>query len=182
MAIIALPFPEPSAAVLHAFERIAAENERSPSAHHLSDSERLPRPWEPASCPPSLRRELWKWCEAAATWINHEYAWRPVHMIPACWPHHPHIARELAALACQRWMAEQATTPELIEEWHRHTLPMFIDRAASRLGEGRCRDDAHQEWPAQPRYASFIAEAARQRRVQTFMADGAPRPNCPGTR
>jgi hypothetical protein len=37
-------------------------------------------------------------------------------MIPACWPRHPHIGRELPVLAVLRWTAENAAGPELVEE------------------------------------------------------------------
>jgi hypothetical protein len=170
--MILLPFPEPPTAILHAFERIAAQQEGKPNAIDLTDSEEiLPRPWEPSSCPPRLRREIWTWCEDAAIWVNHEFAWRPGQLIPACWPRHPHIARELAALACQRWMADQAHTPEPVEEWHRHNLPMFCERMTTRLGESRCRDGTHLEWPAQARYAAFISAESVQARRRTFAPD-----------
>lgn len=174
--MIVLPFPDPPTAIVHALERIAAREGRNAGTVDLTDADELPKPWEPATCPDRLRREIWTWCEDAATWINHEHAWRPAQMIPACWPQHPHIARELAAITCQRWMAEQASTPEPMEEWHRHTFPMFIDRLASRLGEGKCRDGTHQEWPAQARYAAFIAESATQERQRQFDVDGGSAP------
>jgi hypothetical protein len=171
--MIVQPFPAAPPAVLHAIQQLGHRRTRQPGETALVDDETLPRPWDPASCPPTLQREIWAWCEKTAVWINHEYAWRPGQLIPACWPQHPHIARELAALTCQRWVVGQATTPDPIEEWHRHTLPMFLDRLTNRLGEGRCRDGNHQEWPAQARYAAFIAESAIRDRHQHYTVNDA---------
>jgi hypothetical protein len=90
-------------------------------------------------------------------------------MIPACWPQHPHIARELAVLASLRWSAEESTTPDDTEEWHRYSFPMFCDRMGNRLGESSCRTAKHIDWPAEGRYTVFVddneASAQRQRVV-----------------
>ena len=54
----------------------------------------LARPWDPASCPPLLRKELWVWLDRVAGWFNHEYTWQADRVIPSCWPAHPHIVHE----------------------------------------------------------------------------------------
>lgn len=157
-----LPFPPPPALVLGALE-LLADVDRRGARHPASDdfSGDLERPWEPASCTGELGASIWGWCNDAAAWVNHEFAWRPAHMLPACWREHPHIARELPVLAVLRWRAETATAPEQVEEWNRYALPTFLDRMVDRLGESTCRTGRHQVWPAQSRYASFVADLAR---------------------
>lgn len=135
----------------------------------------LPRPWAPGSCEDDdLRAAIWYWCDAVAEWLNHEYAWRPAQLIPPCWPHHPHIANELPVLAVLRVAAEASTGPELLEEWHRHTLPAFFDRMLSRLGESTCRTGKHVDWPAESRHVSYTAEQAVDDRQALFYADTNP--------
>ncbi|MHA3700730.1 hypothetical protein ACXR2U_00980 [Jatrophihabitans sp. YIM 134969] len=124
----------------------------------------VPRPWDPATCPAELREDMWLWCDEVAIWINHEYAWRPAQMIPPCWPHHAHIARELPVLAVLRWTAECATVPELVEDWHRYTFPMFCDRMSGRLGESTCRTGEHAEWPAEARHHSYVGRRGNDTR------------------
>ena len=138
------------------------------------DLSNLPRPWDPATCPDDLREAIWEWCDLVAAWLNHEYVWRPTQMVPPCWPHHPHIARELAVLAILRWNAEQATTPEPMEEWHRYSLPMFCDRMATRLGESACRTAKHVDWPADGRYAAFVDDEQREQRQRVIYTDTRP--------
>lgn len=164
--MILQPFPQPALAVANALDRLDKAR-RTPGA--ITDT--LPQPWEPTTCPDTLRRHVWTWCDQVALWVNHEYVWRPTQLIPACWPRHPHIARELAALASQRWIAEQTCTPERIEEWHHYTLPGFLDRMTSRLGESKCRDGTHQDWPAQPRYTAMLHSDGTVQRATDFTDD-----------
>jgi hypothetical protein len=152
---IAEPFPTPPADVLRALHLLAVVRRGDP--HEMAQAgnlHNLPRPWEPATCPDELREAVWDWCDAVAAWINHDSTWRPTQLIPSCWPRHPHIARELAVIAVQRWHAEQATSPDPTEDWHRYTLPMFLDRMTSRLGEVSCRTGQHTDWPAAARYSA----------------------------
>ncbi|WP_138757682.1 hypothetical protein [Modestobacter altitudinis] len=152
-----LPFPPPPLPVLGALELLAdvrrRDSARPARADLVSD---LERPWEPAGCSGELSAAVWTWCHGVAAWVNHEFAWRPAQMIPACWPHHPHIARELPVLAVLRWQAENSAGPELIEEWNRYAFPMFCDRMVERLGESTCRTGRHQTWPAESRYSAFL--------------------------
>src|SRR5436305_12453274 len=96
------------------------------------------RPGEPASCSSELSAAVWSWCDDVVAWVNHEYAWRPNQMIPACWPRHPHIARELPVLAVLRWQAQTAADPEPMEEWNRFAFPTFCERMFERVGESSC--------------------------------------------
>jgi hypothetical protein len=56
-------------------------------------------------------------------------------------------------LADQRRIAGQAFTSDLLEEWHRYTLPSFHDRLRSRI-RSHC-DDSHQTWPAKGRQTRY---------------------------
>jgi hypothetical protein len=141
----------------------------------LGDLEELPRPWEPDTCSGPLLAQVWLWCDQVVQWINHEYAWRPTTMIPSCWPAHPHLTRELPALACQRHAAREALDVTGLEEWHRYTLPTFIDRMIGRLGESTCRDGRHIEWPAGPRHAAYTDPNASRLRRENFGPSGQER-------
>ena len=186
--VIVSRFPEPPHTIRHAIIvlHVVRTGDKDAIAD-LGDVRDLPRPWDPASCPPDLREQLWHWLEAVATWINQEYSWRPNSMIPGCWPRHPHIANELAVLACLRDAANDMNAPpETLEEWHRHALPLFLDRLANRLGEGTCRTGVHQDWPAASRHDKFTATADTSDRDNLFHADTHPphqlRPVAGGTR
>jgi hypothetical protein len=63
----------------------------------------------------------------------------------------PHLVHEIVVLADQRRRAGHALTRDVLEEWHRYSLPAFIERMGSRL-RGHC-EDGYQPWPAQGRYA-----------------------------
>ena len=96
-------FPCPPGSVLKALELLHVLRRGDPDEMaEYGDLSNLPRPWDPSTCPRDLRAVVWGWCDNVAEWINHEYAWRPTQMIPLCWPHHAHIARELPVLAFQR--------------------------------------------------------------------------------
>jgi len=169
--VIATACPPPPPAVILALSRLRALRTEDPAAvHALSPAQDLARPWEPSTCAPRLREQVWYWCDAIAAWINRDYAWRPEHLIPACWPAHPHIAHELPVLACLRVEAEAALDAEPLEAWHRDALPHFLDRLAARLGQSSCRTGAHADWPAAARdhaYHSQAVVAERQHRIDT---------------
>lgn len=165
--IIVRPFPRPPALVAHALGQLRIVRSGDTDAiAEIDDPDYLPRPWLPASCGNQLRHHVWMWCEDVAVWINESYVWRSTQMIPDCWPQHPHIANELPLLACQRAQAEDSAGQDLIEEWHRHTLVLFLDRLVVRLGDA-CRGGKHADWPAASRFdasQSVSGIAARQDR------------------
>jgi hypothetical protein len=136
--VIILPFPPPPLAVLYALELLQDMRRRdrggAAQAGAVAD---LQRPWEPASCTGELSTAVWSWCDDVVAWINHEYAWRPAQMIPACWPRHPHIARELPVLAVQRWTAETPPDPN----WWRNgtATPSRCSATAWPNGSARAR-------------------------------------------
>ena len=130
----------------------------------------LPRPWDPDSLTRApLRRELWDWLEAFTSWLNTEYVWDVVGVVPHCWPQHPHLVRELAVLADHRRRAALALGSDALEEWHRYALPAFIDRMRQRV-KNHC-EDGHQQWPAKGRHARHLGEPARVARAHAFDQD-----------
>ena len=66
------------------------------------------------------------WLDDVVIWLNHEYVWDVVAMIPACWPKHPHLVHEIAVLADLRRRAGHALTGDALEEWHRYALPLSL--------------------------------------------------------
>lgn len=127
----------------------------------------LPRPWLPGGCDPALRARLYRWLDDVADWLNDQYSWQPKTMIPACWPRHPHIAHELAVLAMQRHEAELEIGPKALDEWHRYSRPLFVERMLGQLGEG-CRTE-HITWPGRSRHTEF--RTTRDMRLLLFDAD-----------
>lgn len=137
----------------------------------FGDVDLLPRPWDPPTCPPAIRTVLWEWLDDVAAWLNGDYAWHVDRVLPPCWPAHPHLAHELALLACLRLQAGQALSPDPIEEWHRWALPSFVDRAQAQLGSNPCPPGKHTTWPARTRYDDFTSELRRQDRRAVFEQD-----------
>lgn len=168
------PFPEPSAVIGAAFEELeAAAAEAEGTDEDLQRMASLPRPWDPGTCPPHLRRHVWNWCDQVAEWINTQHLWKTNRPgIPACWPAHPHIAHDLPVLACARFLAGFATTPTPLEEWHHYTLPGFLDRLVDRLGDG-CQPGRHMPAPRAPRNDAFLFDGEVAGRAQRFASDAA---------
>lgn len=166
------PFPQPGYRVRQAYTALdrAASNEKQAALELSVPPHELPRPWDPASCrSPELRQEVWEWLEAVVIWLNHEYVWDIATMIPACWPAHPHLVHEIAVLADQRRAAGLALNSIPMEEWHRYSLPMFIDRIRTRVRD-HCEED-HQAWPARSRHTRHLSNEATKTRHQIFNAD-----------
>ncbi len=120
-------------------------------------------------------------CDEITNWINREYVWRPTGMIPSCWPWHPHIAHELPLLGCLRLTAEDSYSPELLEDWHRYSLPLFLERMATRIGEGGCGSGRHADWPAASRHQADTDRAAIVERQHLFESDCSARDGLPRT-
>jgi hypothetical protein len=170
--VIVEPFPQPPRLIRTVLLRlqVLAHGDQHRVAE-LDHEDRLARPWLPDSCGNRLRQQLWLWCDDVVTWLNVTYAWRPGQLIPDCWPAHPHIAAELPALACQRVLAEAAFEPEPLEDWHRYTLPLFLDRLDTRLGPSGCRTGKHDDWPAAPRQHAAQSRDSVASRQELFYAD-----------
>ena len=165
-------FPAPPRLVATAYSKLQVlQTGSDEEIRSLGPLELLERPWDPERCGPATRRQLWDWVDDVAAWVNHEYGWGVERLIPPCWPAHPHIANELPVLTDQRYTAGQAFHSGALEEWHRYTLPLFLERMTARLGN-RCVT-RHEEWPAAPRYRAFTLPQAISDRSALFAADTA---------
>ena len=165
----AFPTPGPLLGTAYRDLYLAAEGSDNQKAT-IGDPSLLPKPWDPPTCRnPQLRAELWTWLDAVVIWVNHEYVWDPEGTIPPCWPLHPHIVQEVAVMADQRRRASVALDSNALEEWHRYTLPGFLDRLRARL-KAHCDQD-HQPWPARGRDARHTDERQSQRRQDAFAGD-----------
>jgi len=164
-------FPDPGGGLSQAYRELSiAVNGTKEQVKALGDLRLLPRPWDPATLiQPALRRELWDWLEDVVTWLNAEYVWDVIGVVPACWPSHPHLVHEIAVLADQRRRAGLAFASDALEEWHRYALPAFTERMRGRV-KNHC-EEGHQQWPAKGRYARHISEAARTQRHDTCERD-----------
>ncbi|SNS69474.1 hypothetical protein SAMN06893096_106244 [Geodermatophilus pulveris] len=164
---LAVPFPKPPQEVRRALEqlRLAEDAGLEPTGLPLLD-----RPWDPATCSPSVRQQLWPWLGDVAAWLNHTYAWQTTHAIPSCWARHPHLVQELAVLACLRITAAAALVPHALEEWHRYALPSFHARMSERLGTG-CPPGRHTDWPARSRAIDYDSRQATEARRALFDDD-----------
>jgi hypothetical protein len=166
---MAAPFPPPSPLVVAALDdlRLAAESPPQTPAE-LRRVALLPRPWDPPTCPVELRRLVYAWLDDVVGWINHEHTWRTDRVLPLCWVDHPHIVHELATVACLRWEAGYAASAAVLEDWHKYTLPGFLDRLAQRTGNG-CPPGKHQAFPGRARadlYRQSAAACERRARRQ----------------
>ena len=173
---LAQPFPIPSGPELRGAynDLYLAANGDETTKKRLGNPKDLPRPWDPpTSTSQELRVELWDWLDAVAVWFNHEYVWdlSAGGFIPACWPLHPPLVHEIAVLADQRRRASLDTTSTSLEEWHRYSVPAFIERLRSRT-KTLCDED-HKAWPARSRYSRFLSLDTSQTRRQRFDADAA---------
>jgi len=165
------PFPAPMAQVQLAYRELnLAINGTEEQQKQIGNPALLPRPWEPATClDPELRHQLWQWLEDVVIWLNREYSWDVVGMIPTCWPDHPHLVHELAVVADQRRRAGLANTSDALEEWHRYCLPAFLDRMRTRL-KSHC-DDGHARWPGRSRHNEHTSERDSAAREGTYVSD-----------
>jgi hypothetical protein len=150
------PFPMPTSERIRIayWNLYLSEDGTDAQRKWLGEAQLLPRPWDIATCTdPDLRTDVWNWYEAVVTWFNHEYVWDPAAgMIPPCWPLHPHLVHDIGVLADQRRVIAQATNSNSLEEWHRYSVPAFIERLHDRVKQ-HC-DYEHQAWPARARFAS----------------------------
>ena len=163
-------FPAPPRLVAKAYSKLRVlQTGSDEEIRALGPLELLERPWDPDRCGPATRRQLWDWVDDVSAWLNHEYGWGVERLIPPCWPAHPHIAHELPVLADQRYTAGEAFHSGALEEWHRYSLPLFLERMITRLGN-RCVT-RHDEWPAAPRYRAFTSPQTTSDRSLRFDDD-----------
>lgn len=161
------PFPMPGPKVRLAYSDIQGL-ETGQTKRELAPV--LPRPWVPGTCTNlELRCELWEWLDQVVAWLNHEYSWDLDGLVPSCWSAHPHIVNELAVVADQRYRTTSSLGSDSLEEWHRYTLPMFINHLRERL-RGKCEEE-HEDWPGRTRQHRYLAKPARESRQEAHVAD-----------
>lgn len=80
-----------------------------------------------------------------------------------------YLVHELAVLADQRRRVGPTLDSNGLEEWHRYTLPGFLERMRSRTAL-HC-DHGHQPWPARGRCARHCEQQESQRRQDAFNDD-----------
>jgi hypothetical protein len=100
-----------------------------------------------------------------AAWLVSEYVWDVADAIPACWPEHPHLVREVAVVADQRRRSPATRWESGIGK----NLPAFTERMKARLRNHR--EDGHQPWPANGRCTRYMAETSRCAREDHCAAD-----------
>lgn len=172
---IALAFPQPDRLIRHAFSQlrvaeIGTDKQKQQQLGGMNPAD-LPRPWDPPTCSPALRKYVWAWLDRVTAWVNHDYLWTYDWFIPSCWPAHAHIAHELAVVASLRYYATFALSADTLVEWHRSILPGFLDRIATHQGTSPCSPGKHNDWPAATRFKDFESAASLARRRQAFTDD-----------
>lgn len=167
LGLMASPFPTPSGVIAGMLDELRIAAAATDETEHESRRVALlPRPWDPSSCPPEIRRNVYVWLDEVVAWINEEHTWRTDRVVPICWDLHPHIVHELATVACLRWESTFARTPATLEDWYRVTLPGFFGRVVDRIGDTGCPPGRHQPSPGMGRNAIYREghEPARRRR------------------
>lgn len=111
-----------------------------------------PRPWTWSSLTTGQAEELRELLDRFVTYYNDTFAIADPELIPACWPLHPALAHELAALysvwvhAFQSGLAPADQAMSFYDRW----LPGFQARLASRLlgtNSMRCTPGNHRaDW------------------------------------
>ena len=173
-------FPEPTKLLASAFAQLQIARDGNDEAKKaLGPLSELSRPWDPPSCPPMLRKELWVWLDRVVGWLNHEYTWQAERVIPSCWPAHPHIVHEVAVLACLRLSAGHALAADALEDWHRYVVPGFFDRMLARLGGSPCQPGQHKPWPGASRFTDYESPGAISKRREAFEKDTSRRTSSP---
>src|ERR1035437_1684000 len=170
-------FPAPGPLVRLAYAELdLARSGTDDQKRALGKPSGLPRPWDPPSCPPALRSQVWAWLDQVAGWINHEYVWVPDRFISSCWPGHPHIAHELAVLADLRRTAGYALTSDALEQW-----PSQARRLAGRRAPSRVRlraGDLRPHRAVQPGRGRIRGPGPRPGREATAVPEPAPAGAC----
>jgi hypothetical protein len=164
------PFPRPGPLVQDRLEKLLRAAVGIP-VEQAENMLTLERPWDPGACTGALRRELWHWLDHVAFWINTQHLWNAVGPgVPECWTFHPHVVHDLAVIACARYIAARSSTPTAMDEWHRYTLPLFLDRLDRRLGEG-CPPGRHAPRPRADRDLRWEADAHQHHQEARFRGD-----------
>ncbi len=163
-ALAVLPFPIPGPNLRHLYRHHTTTENGTEAEQKKAFGRRIDdRPWDPATLSnPSYRLEMWHWLDDVVRWFNHEYGWDTCQIIPDCWPEHPHLIHEIATLADDRYRAAQAHNGGPLENWHRVTVPWFLDRMRKSINS-HC-EEHHQAWPARARYARQVTQESFNQR------------------
>ena len=167
---LAAPFPQITDLMKQAYLDLRrVESAKDPGeVRDLGPLDQLPRPWDITTCTSAaLRTEVWAWLDAVVGWINTQHVWDVTHLIPACWPLHPHLVHDIGVIADQRRRAGLAYTSDALEEWHRYCLPAFFERMRVRSRDF-C-EDGHRAAPGLARTKRYAA--AHHERDQQYTAD-----------
>lgn len=157
------PFPKPGPSITLAYYELRLYESGTPAQRAVVGRvDRLQRPWDPASCTDRfLRRQLWTWLDAVVAWLNHEYTWDVGTAVVPCWPAHPDLVHEVALLADRRYRAGLSSMSDLLEEWHRYSLPTFTERTRSRARAQVC-DSGHQPRPSRAQLVEHDSSASQR--------------------
>ena len=166
------PFPEAGELMALAYYDLyrAETAKNADDVADLGPLDQLPRPWDITTITdPALRAEVWAWLDTVVGWLNRECGWDTSDLIPPCWPSHPHLVHELGVIADQRRRARLAFTSDPMEDWHRYTLPSFIDRMKTRY-RGFC-EEAHRAAPGTARNTRYNSPPAVHERSDIYTED-----------
>lgn len=165
-------FPSPGVQIKQLYRELnIAANGTDSEKKALGPLEDLPRPWNPATVTRSAQRSaLWAWLDAVVLWLNDQYVFDPADLVPPCWPQHPHLVHELAAVADLRYRADLDLNPTTLEEWHRYALPAFLDRMRRRLVQ-HCEGGHPDHAPSHRSLVRYKSEESSQARWNTFRDD-----------
>ena len=172
--LMAAPFPEPPGRHRRLLDELRLAAAATDETEHESRRvAMLPRPWDPPSCPPEIRRTSTLWLDDVVAWINEEHTWRTDRVIPICWDctrtSFTSSRRSPACAGRRRSPSPRAA----LEEWHRYTLPMFLDRVVERIGETGCPPDRHQPNPVAAGTRSTGRRRTRSTQESTLAGRGA---------
>lgn len=123
----------------------------------------VPVAWNWASLSLAQARELRKLLDAFVADYNRAYAVKDGELIPACWPLHEGLARELAAFYAQYVHVHQSglSTPENAMHWYDRWLPGFRTRLPGWLGASEKCNPTVGHRPSWNQAANKLSAATR---------------------
>jgi hypothetical protein len=107
---------------------------------------RLPRAWAARATP-----EDWSQLADWVDWLTGTYSLRERHLVPGCWPAHPGVVEDLAALHAawrHAMLTDQAARDSGSDTgtyWHQHHLFPALERVRALYATHDCIDTHHPE-------------------------------------
>jgi hypothetical protein len=107
---------------------------------------RVPRQWA-ARATPDDWSQLTDWVD----WLTGSYSLRERHLVPGCWPAHPGVVEDLAALHAawrHAMLTDEAagdTGSDAGTYWHQHHLFPALERIRALYATHDCIDSHHLE-------------------------------------